>query len=91
MLDLDPGNIEVFAKVLDGCAVNGHYWVFVGGLTDVEVELAVVDPARIPVPRNSLDDWARSHPDFGVLGVGYAFVEGSSHGHYWTQTFGAVR
>jgi Tfp pilus assembly protein PilF len=31
------------------------------------VQLALVDPQRIPVPRASLDAWARSHPDFGVL------------------------
>jgi streptogramin lyase len=39
----DPGNIEVAAKVLDGCEFNGHDWVFAGGLTDVEVTLTVID------------------------------------------------
>lgn len=28
---------------------------------------------------------------FDEIGVGYAFVEGSPFGHYWTQTFGQAR
>lgn len=32
-----------------------------------EVCLALVDPLRIPVPRDSLDAWARSYPQFGML------------------------
>ena len=36
-------NVEVVVKVLDGCGVNGHHWVFAGGLTDVAVELTVTD------------------------------------------------
>ncbi len=36
-------NVEVLFKVLDGCAWNGHYWVFAAGLTDVEVNARVVD------------------------------------------------
>jgi hypothetical protein len=39
----DAGNIEVVAKVLDGCGVNGRYWVLAGGLTNVEVALVVTD------------------------------------------------
>ncbi len=30
-------------KVLDGCRINGHYWVFGAGLTDVEVTMTVRD------------------------------------------------
>ncbi len=30
-------NLEVFLKVLDGCAITDCYWVFVAGLTNVEV------------------------------------------------------
>ena len=39
----EPANIEIVIKVLDGCAVNGKRWVFAGGLTDVAVEMTVVD------------------------------------------------
>jgi len=36
-------NIEVVVKVLDGCGVNQHVWVYTAGLTDVQVELTVED------------------------------------------------
>ena len=39
----DIANVEVVVKVLDGCGVNGNYWVFAAGLTDVAVELTVED------------------------------------------------
>lgn len=38
-----PTNVEAVIKVLNGCGVNGHFWVFAGGLTDVEVEITVID------------------------------------------------
>jgi hypothetical protein len=38
-----PGNWELALKVLDGCQVNRHYWVFFAALTDVEyVQLRAV-------------------------------------------------
>ena len=40
-----PENLELDVKVLDGCALNGHYWVFAAGLTDVGVTLSVTDTA----------------------------------------------
>ncbi len=40
-----PDNIELIVKVLDACAINGHFWMFAAGLTDVEVELLVDDTA----------------------------------------------
>ncbi len=30
-------------KVLDGRAINGHFWVFYGSLTDVQFTLTVTD------------------------------------------------
>ncbi len=39
----DPANVELVVKVLDGCAVNGSFWVFAGGLTNVAVQLQVTD------------------------------------------------
>ena len=38
-----PANIELTIKVLNGCGLNGRYWVFVGGLTNVGVEVFVTD------------------------------------------------
>jgi hypothetical protein len=39
----DAANIEVVTKVLDACGVNARYWVFSGGLTNLEVSLDITD------------------------------------------------
>ena len=39
----DPDNWELLVKVLDGCAVNGHFWVFAAATTDVGTTLTVTD------------------------------------------------
>jgi hypothetical protein len=39
----DRDNVEIVVKVLQGCAITGHYWVFASGLTDVAVQLEVTD------------------------------------------------
>lgn len=51
----DPDNTEVVVKVLDGCPINGHRWVYAAGLTDVHVRLIVED---------TLSDrrWTRENP-----------------------------
>jgi len=38
-----PENFELLVKVLDGCGVNGSYWIYAAGLTDVAVDLLVSD------------------------------------------------
>jgi len=38
-----PDNIDVVVKVLDGRAVNGHFWVFYGPLTTDQFTLTVTD------------------------------------------------
>jgi len=38
-----PTNIELVTKVLDGCAINGNYWFFAAGLTNVRVLTGVQD------------------------------------------------
>jgi hypothetical protein len=38
-----PQNWELLVKVLDGCAVNGHVWVFAAATTTVEHTLVVTD------------------------------------------------
>jgi hypothetical protein len=40
---LDAENIEFLVKVIDGCDLNNHYWVFFAGATDVEFTLTVTD------------------------------------------------
>lgn len=49
-------NVEMIVKVLRGCPNNGHYWVFAGGLTNVEVDLTVEDTMtnQIATYRNTL-------------------------------------
>ncbi|HEY8019949.1 MAG TPA: NBR1-Ig-like domain-containing protein, partial [Thermoanaerobaculia bacterium] len=38
-------NLELVVKALDGRAVNGHYWLFYGALSDVEYWVTVTDLA----------------------------------------------
>ncbi len=38
-------NLEFLVKVLDGCSINGHFWVFASAATDVGYELSVTDAA----------------------------------------------
>lgn len=40
----DPGNAEVLVKVLDGCAHNGHRWVFIAPVTDLAFNLWITGP-----------------------------------------------
>lgn len=39
----EASNVEAVVKVIDGCALNGHYWIFAGGLTNVNVVMTVTD------------------------------------------------
>jgi len=38
-------NVEMVIKVLEGCVVNGSYWIYAGGLTDVATQITVRDTA----------------------------------------------
>ncbi len=40
----DKENVEVLVKVLDGCAINGHRWVFAAPATDLAFHLAISGP-----------------------------------------------
>ncbi|MCP3994390.1 MAG: hypothetical protein GY722_04890 [bacterium] len=39
----NPGNWEMLVKVLDGCGINNHFWVFAAATTNVEYTLRVRD------------------------------------------------
>jgi hypothetical protein len=39
----NAANIELVVKVLDACGVNARFWVFAGGLTNVDVVTTVTD------------------------------------------------
>ena len=36
-------NVEAVVKVVNGCAFNNRYWVFAGGLTNVQVTFTITD------------------------------------------------
>lgn len=38
-----PSNLEMLVKVLDGCGVNGHFWVFAAATTNLGTTLTVTD------------------------------------------------
>ncbi|HEX6865214.1 MAG TPA: hypothetical protein VF414_20465 [Thermoanaerobaculia bacterium] len=39
----DPANLEVTVKILDGRPVNGHWWVFIASMTDLEMKVTIYD------------------------------------------------
>ena len=41
----DPNNWELMVKVLNGCGVNQHYWVYGAAATDVQYTITVTDTA----------------------------------------------
>ncbi len=65
----DPSNVEIVVKVLDGCGLTNAYWVFAGGLTNVEVDLSVTDTVRNQsvTYRNTLGDDFRQIRDTSSL------------------------
>jgi hypothetical protein len=56
----DAANLELVVKVLDGRAINGHFWVFIGSLSNVGFELEVTDVVngRRLVYANQIGDFA---------------------------------
>jgi len=38
-----PENIELITKLLDGRGLNGHFWFFYGGLSDLRYVITVTD------------------------------------------------
>jgi len=42
----EPGNRELMVKMLDACAVDGSFWFYAAGLTDVGVAIWVDDAQR---------------------------------------------
>ena len=50
-------HVEMVVKVLNGCSINNNYWVFAGGLTNVQVTMTVTDMSNAAVKTyiNNLD------------------------------------
>ena len=67
----DPNNVEVLIKVLDGCGVNGHRWVFVAPVTDLAFNLHVESPAGERwIHRNRLGQTADAAGDTSAFPCG---------------------
>jgi hypothetical protein len=59
----DLNNWEMLIKVLDGCAINGHYWVLGAATTDVGYQLEIRDTTGNAIKRCT-------HPCFCLCGFG---------------------
>lgn len=68
-----PERSEVAVKLLDGRQLNGKFWVFVGSLSDVELELEIIDRATNEV-------WRHQNPQGRLLSLGetQAFPRGEA-------------
>jgi hypothetical protein len=64
-------NVETIVKVLDACSLNSRFWVFSGGLTNVEVTLRVTDTVtgQAKTYVNPLGTDYRTIADTGALAV----------------------
>ncbi len=55
-------NWEILVKVLDGCHINEHRWVFAASTTDVEYEMTVTDTLGVDPPRTYRNTLGRAAP-----------------------------
>lgn len=57
-----PDNVELLIKVLDGRAINGHFWVFFGGLSNVAYDIEVRDrqTGQVKIYQNPAGQFASS-------------------------------
>jgi photosystem II stability/assembly factor-like uncharacterized protein len=71
-------NVEVLLKVLDGCGINGHFWVFAAGLTNVRTDITVADTqtGAVKIYHNPANQVFQPIQDTSALacGPGTAFV-----------------
>jgi len=75
-----PRNIEILVKVLDGCLLNGHFWVFLASASNVAYDVRVTDLSTRETwtHQNPLGEIPSLVPDttaFGCLGAGGAGPE----------------
>ena len=67
----DPDNWEMLIKILNGCGLNGNYWVFFAATTNVEFTLKVTDTetGQTKQYQNALGAAADAVTDTGALAV----------------------
>ncbi|MEA2559941.1 MAG: hypothetical protein QOH06_1445 [Acidobacteriota bacterium] len=70
-----PDNLEVTIKVLDGRAINGHWWVFIASMTDVQFEVEI---SREGGPVKTYVQTAGANRNF--IDINASFTEGSQPG-----------
>ena len=64
-------NAEVLIKVLDGCAINGHRWVFVAPVTTLAFNLTVESPDGVVwTHENYLNDTVAPRSNITALACG---------------------
>lgn len=68
----DPENLEVTVKILDGRPVNGHWWVFIASMTDLQFEVGI---SRAGGPVKTYAQTAGANRNF--IDTGASFVEGT--------------
>jgi hypothetical protein len=65
-------NVELVVKVLDAAAINGHFWVFYGALSNVEYEITVTDTVN-----GQQRTYSNPSGQFGSAGDTQAFPTGT--------------
>ncbi len=63
-----PDNPEMLLKVLDGCGVNGHWWVFGSAATDLRYRISVWDHASERDSTNRFATVRYEHTDGVIVG-----------------------
>ena len=66
-------NPEMLVKVVDGCAINGHWWVFGSAATDLRYEIVIYDYATASLDsegrvRIGHTNWYRHHGGGRITG-----------------------
>ena len=55
----DADNWEMLVKVLDGCTINGHHWVYGASTTDLGYSIVVTDTTTArPLPPSPVHHFA---------------------------------
>ena len=62
-------NVELVVKVLDAAAINGHFWVFYGALSNVEYTITVTDTVT-----SAQKVYTNPSSEFGSVGDTLAFA-----------------
>jgi hypothetical protein len=79
----DSANVEVAVKILNGCASNGSFWTFAGGLTNLGVVMTVTDslPGTVKTYTNSAGTPFRPIQDTGAFETCAAAATGGVRPH----------